>query len=298
MSIRLPGPFWVGLAAFLWATDALVRFPTIASVDPTFIVFFEHVLAVVLLFPWIYKNHKDLMFRLNGAEWFSALFSGLAGSAFATLFFTASFQYLNPSVAVLLQKLQPVLVMLIAWIFLKETPNPKFFLLGSIAIASAILLSFPDFQFPFITQDFSFDFTGVQYALGAALLWAGSTVTGKKLLIRTPPLLATFWRFFFGFLGLSAFLLVSKTTLHWEILTPSPLLYSLIYLSLIPGLFAMLIYYYGLASTPASVTSFIELIYPIGAILLNTLYLHTPLNTVQTLSGAILLVAVGLMSRF
>jgi drug/metabolite transporter (DMT)-like permease len=287
----------VSLAAFLWATDAVIRYPAISSIDPIFLVFVEHVLAVILLLPWVLLKHRDQLFSFNFREWFSAVFSGMGGSALATVIFTASFYYVNPSVAVLLQKLQPVMVVIIAFLFLGERPERKFFFWGAIALAAGIILSFPDLNFGFLRDGLDIQSKGIRYAFGAALLWAASTVSGKALLIRTAPSLATFWRFVFGFIGLILVMILAKTPIHWNQFNSGSSLAALLYLSLIPGLFAMLIYYQGLARTRASVTTFIELIYPIGAVALNTAFLHTPLNAIQTAAAAALLVAVGMISR-
>jgi drug/metabolite transporter (DMT)-like permease len=58
----------------------------------------------------------------------------------------------------------------------------------------------------------------------------------------------------------------------------------------------MLIYYRGLSRTPASVSTFIELVYPIGAVILNTAFLHTPLVPIQIIAGLILTFAVAMIS--
>lgn len=292
---NISGPFLVGFAAILWATDALVRYPTSGKVDPTFIVLIEHILGVLILLPWLLYKHKNSIFSLNAKEWLAAIFSGIGGSAIATLFFTASFLYVNPSVAVLLQKLQPVMVVMIAFLFLGERPAKKFYCWSLVALAAGIILSFPDLNFNFLSEGLSIHSKGIQYAFGAALLWAASTVSGKILLVRTPATLATFWRFFFGLLALSAVMFLAKDTPPLTSMSQS-LSFALLYLSIIPGLLAMLIYYSGLSRTPASVTTFIELIYPIGAVALNTIFLHTPLGMVQTIAGSILLVAVAMIS--
>jgi drug/metabolite transporter (DMT)-like permease len=293
---NLNGPLLVGSAAFLWATDALIRYPAIDQIDPTFIVFVEHLLAVAILLPWLfYKNRKDLL-SLNFREWIAAVFSGIGGSAIGTVFFTASFLYVNPSVAVLLQKLQPVMVVLIAYLFLGERPERKFYFWGLIALMAAIVLSFPDFNFRFLSQGMDLQSRGIQYAFGAALLWAASTVSGKILLKKTPPSVATFWRFFFGLIALVVLLFLAKGAPVTQVLSSGSAILTLLYLSLVPGLLAMLIYYSGLSRTPASVTTFIELIYPIGAVILNTAFLHTPLLPVQTLAGFVLLGAVAMIS--
>ncbi len=289
----------VATAALLWATDALVRYPAIRSLDPTFIVFFEHILAVLILLPWVLYKYPKRLFDLNFTEWLTAIFSGIGGSALATIFFTASFLYINPSVSVLLQKLQPIFVVLIAFAVLGERPKRSFYFWAIIALSAGIVLTFPDLQFRFLLEDVNLTSRGFHYAFGAAFLWAASTVTGKFLLKRTPVVLATFWRFFFGLVGLLAILGVSHNP-DLQLITDfhfiSKNAFPLFYLSLIPGMFAMMVYYGGLARTPASATTFIELIYPIGAIILNTVFLHTPLETVQTGAGIMLLFAVAMIS--
>lgn len=290
------GPSLVALAAFLWATDALIRYPSIHRLDPTFIVWFEHVLAVILLLPWVLIKNKEELFSLSFKTWLAAIFSGVGGSAIATVFFTASFIYVNPSVSVLLQKLQPVMVVLIAYPILGERPEKKFYFWGMVALVAGIILSFPDLNFKFLSSGVSLHSKGIQYAFGAALLWAASTVSGKALLQETSPALATFWRFFFGLIALSAIMAIGGGLPDLQTLQSSETLFVLFYLSLIPGIFAMLIYYKGLSQTPASISTFIELVYPIGAVILNTFFLHTPLNPVQILAGIILTVAVAIIS--
>jgi DME family drug/metabolite transporter len=292
---RIPGPLWVGLAAFLWATDALVRYPSISSIDPSFIVLFEHCLAILLLAPTVIKQGAAAFRGLRLSGWLAAILSGLCGSAGGTILFTASFRYINPSVAVLLQKLQPVFVVAIAALFLRERPTRRFYAWATLALLAAAILSFPDLNFHFLIDQDPHSI-GVQYALGAALLWAGATVTGKKLLEQTSAQLATFWRFFFGWIGMLAFYQLADLPIDSAWLTHSSHLIPLFYLSLIPGIFAIYIYYVGLARTPASVTSFIELIYPIGAIALNTLILQTPLEPTQLLAGGVLILSVAQLS--
>jgi drug/metabolite transporter (DMT)-like permease len=307
----LSGPLLVGFAAFLWATDALIRYPAIDQVDPTFIVFIEHALAVLILFPWLYFKNRNEILSLSPKEWLAAIFSGMGGSAIGTVFFTASFLYINPSVAVLLQKLQPVMVVLIAYLFLGERPDRKFYIWGLVALGAAIVLSFPDMNFRFLTGGMDIESKGVQYAFGAALLWAASTVSGKILLKKTSTAVAVFWRFFFGLIALIFLMAAAKTGnpfaspgAHTSVSAmlgsfwnpSSPMMLSVLYLSLVPGLLAMVVYYSGLSRTPASVTTFIELVYPIGAVILNTAILHTPLLPVQTFAGLILVGAVAMMS--
>lgn len=295
--LNLPGPLLVGTAAFLWSTDTLVRYPAISNNDPSIIVLVEHILCVLILLPWMIYKFKNQIFSLSTKEWFSAAFSGIGGSAIATVFFTASFHYINPSISILLQKLQPIMVVLIAFILLGERPAKKFYLWGTIALLSGVILSFPDLNFKFLTRGpLDHHSLGIYYAGLASLLWAASTVFGKILLKRTPTSVATFWRFSFGLIGIIGLLILSKTQVQLSSIFSQTNLLPLLYLSLVPGLIAILFYYSGLAKTSAIVTTFIELVYPIGAIALNTYFLHIALNPVQTGAGIVLLFSIAMIS--
>jgi drug/metabolite transporter (DMT)-like permease len=290
---KLLGPALVAVAGLLWATDALMRYPAAEKLDPVYLVFLEHILAIIAVLPFIIRKYGKSTFGLSRGEFFCAALSGIGGSALATTFFTASMTFVNPSVSVLLQKMQPVMVVVIAHFFLGERPQNKFYFWSIIALGAGIVLSFPDMDFDFIGK-VSLRSTGIQYALAAAFLWAASTVSGKSLLNRTPPLLATFWRFVFGLIALMVIMHFSETFLQqpgivrpgFGALLEGNTPYFLLYLSLVPGLIAFLFYYSGLAKTPASVATFI----------LNTTFLHTPLSLVQVIAGIILMLSVTAIS--
>ena len=295
MLSKAKGTTFVAIAAILWSTDALIRYPFIQNIEPLFLILVEHILAVAILLPICLLFHRNKLFDLTPREWISAIFSGAAGSALATLFFCESFLYINPSVAVLLQKLQPVFVVLIAYLFLGERPKKRFYFWGTLAIVAVIFLSFPDLNFKFLFGKMDLRSKGFQYAAGAALIWAASTVTGKALLEKTSPTIASFWRFFFGMVVLVGMAAYSGLSPHSVPETPEAL-FSLLYLSLVPGLLAVFIYYKGLAKTPASVVTFIELLYPIAAVVLNTFFLNTPLDHTQVIAGIALVLAVAMIS--
>lgn len=295
------GPALIALAALLWASDTPFRLPALNRVDPVFLVFVEHVIGTACVAVWVFSRARGEAFRLKAADWLAAMAVGAGGSALATVFFTASFGYVNPSLTILLQKLQPILVIFLAYLFLKERPREGFFAWAAVAILAALVLSFPDFDFSFVGKALSEPdgrSKGVLYALGAASLWAIATVAGKGALSRVKPGIMTFWRYVFGLVTLAGMLALSDAGADWNALASSnELAGSLLYIGLIPGLLAMVAYYHGLTRTPASVTTLVELFYPVSAIAINTLWLGQPLQSVQLAAGAILLLAVTQVSR-
>lgn len=295
------GPFLVALAAILWASDTPFRLPILESVDPVLLVLVEHAIGTAALGVWVFLRARDSVFRLKATDWIATLVVGAGGSALATVFFTASFGFINPSLTILLQKLQPVLVILLASAFLKEKPREGFFAWAAVAIVAALVLSFPDFDYHFLAQAISNPdrhAKGVYYALGAAALWAIATVTGKTALSRVPPGIMTFWRYVFGLLMLAVMFSVSETRTEWPVLLSSPdFAGSLLYISLVPGLLAMVAYYHGLTRTTASTATLLELLYPVSAVAINTAWLNQPLQPVQLAAGLLLLLSVTQVSR-
>jgi drug/metabolite transporter, DME family len=292
------GAALIGLTAILWATDGLFRFPLAAAFNPTVIVFSEHTLILLVLLPFYavsllrhpHEAERGPVISPANIGLFALI--GAGGSALATVLFTLSFRHLNPSVAILLQKVQPVFVVLIAHGVLGERPARRFYGWAALALLSAIALSvsFSNLSLQGRLQE------GAVEALLAAFVWAASTVAGKILLKRCTAMTVTFWRFAFGWLALGIWLLLAGhpgTTSwispdHWG---------QLAYMALVPGLLAMVIYYAGLSRTTASIATFVELLYPLSAVCLNAWILHTALTLPEGAAAAVLVFSVFFISR-
>jgi drug/metabolite transporter (DMT)-like permease len=290
------GPVFVAIAAILWSTDAMFRLPALSSVSSVTIVLCEHLIDLVFILPWVLwkKGRSALDFTLG--EWAALIFIGAGGSGIASLLFTSAFQYLNPSVVIILQKLQPLIVVLLAFAVLGERPKRSFYLWALLAIISGIFLSFPDLNFGFLTEQSALRSRGALYALAAASIWGVSTVAGKMLLNRRSATLVTFWRFAFGFAVLIPLAIYQPHPIHWSALGQPQIFRSLLYMGLIPGLLAMISYYSGMKRTQASTVTLIELLFPVSAVILNSIFLGLKLSTIQLIAGGILVFAVTMVS--
>lgn len=289
------GPLLVAVGASLWATDAIFRVPTVQKLHPAWITFFEHAIVLGVLAPWAFFKRSTVS-SLRPTAWIAALLIGSGGSAIATVLFTASFRYVNPSVSILLQKLQPIITTIAALLVLGERPGKWFYLCAPVALSAGVIVSFPDFDFSFLSDGLDPQSIGVIYAASAAGLWGLCTVAGKVLLSGTPVWVATFWRFAFGFLTLSGFLLASSTPIDAVSLMDISTLQALAYMALVPGFLGVFIYYSGLSHTKAQIATFAELVFPVSAVAINTFVLDLPLSMIQLAAGAILLGAVTMMS--
>lgn len=291
------GPLLVALGSMLWATDALFRLPLVQKqIDPTLLVFLDHLFVCFLMIPWMLIAKRKAFFKINFTQFIALILIGGGASGLATVFFTASFKYINPSVAILLQKLQPLVVVSLAALFLKERPKKPFFIWAPFALFAGIWLSFPQFKFDFV-HGLDLQSKGSLLALSAAGLWALGTVVGRAVLIKLDPLVVTTWRFLFGLITLGLLLLVSGAPITIQDLRDPPVFSALVYMAFFPGLFAILIYYYGMARTPASTTTFLELLFPVSAVIINTVFLNIPLEPMQIAASVLLLFTVTQISR-
>ena len=176
------GPVLIFIAAMLWATDAPFRFFLTKTLDSNFIVLAEHAVNMLLVFPFIVRGWSEIK-NLTWKQWLVIFVIGIGASAIATILFTKSFSYMNPSVAIVLQKLQPLIAISLAVLLLKENTGKRFWLWAGVALFGAYVISFPNFKPQLFTgETWDPHAIGVLLALGAATLWGAGTVLGRYLL--------------------------------------------------------------------------------------------------------------------
>ncbi len=292
------GTFLVFLAAMLWATDAPFRVFLTQGLSSNFIVLGEHLIDVLFVLPILFYSWRSLR-ELSLKQWGAVAFIAICGSALASIAFTQAFHYVNPSVALLLQKLQPLIAISLAALFLKEELSPRFWIFAALALAGAYLISFPGLSPQvYAGETFNPNTTGVVLALVAAAFWAASTVLGRYMLASIDFKLMTALRFSIAF----GFLLALNA---WQGSFPAAGQFSatdalyIAIIAVVSGVVSLFIYYRGLSTTPASVATLAELGYPLAAVFINWLFIPgSALVPMQLVGAVILLGAVwGLSQR-
>jgi drug/metabolite transporter (DMT)-like permease len=205
----------------------------------------------------------------------------------------------NPSVAILLQKLQPLIAISLAAIFLKETLRPMFWLWAILALAGAYLISFPGLVpqlYP--GEQFNPNVMGVVLALVAAFFWGASTVFGRFVLRKVDFKMMTALRFSTAFV----FLLILNI---WQGSFPAAGQFTatdalfIAVIACVSGVVSLFIYYRGLQFTQASVATLAELGFPMAAIFVNWMFIpNSALVPMQFLGVAILLGAIWGLSSY
>jgi drug/metabolite transporter (DMT)-like permease len=277
----------VAVAAGLWGMDALLRRPLAQSTQAATIVLGEHVLLVLVFLPVI-VTALPALWRAGPRYVAAGIVVGAGSSALATILFTEAFVRGDPVTPVVLQKVQPLIAVSLAAMILGERPRPRFgfFLLGG--LAGTWLMAFP--------SPFDVSLHGLLpslYALGAAALWALGTVLGRFLSLELPFEQVTAVRFAFGLPAALAAALVLGAPLTASLHDQA----FIFLLAIVTGLVALLLYYYGLQRTTASVASVAELTFPVVAIAVGYVAFDATLTSTQVAGVALTSLVVLLLPR-
>ncbi len=289
---RRDATVFVALAAATWGLDGLLRKPLANDLDAGTVVLWEHVIALLVLAPVIPRALRAFA-RAGLRAQVAVVLVGVGASAVATALFTESFKLAIASndfvTPLVLQKLQPLFAIALAVVILRERLRLPYAIFALPALAGAWLLTFAD---PFHVTVAALQ--PALYAVGAAALWGAGTVLGRLLATTIEPRDITTLRFVFGFLGAIVVVQVTGAQVApgWHNAV------GLILLALIPGLFALELYYWALARTAAARATLAELAFPVTAALVGVVVQHTHLDGSQWIGMAVIVGAVLALSWF
>src|SRR5881392_3102357 len=201
------GPWLVGLGAALWGTESAWRIPLNRLFDAQVIVFWEHILILLMLLPLLISKLADLP-RIKARTWGYLIFSAFAGSAVGTIFFTLALKYGNPTVVNVILNIQPVISTLGAFFLFGDRLTPRFFLYAGIAIVAGIFVSVAHPTLIGVSFERAGLNRGTGYALVCALFWGLSTVAGRGTMMGMPLRLAASLRVTVGLICMTLILLI------------------------------------------------------------------------------------------
>lgn len=292
----------VAVGAMLWGTDALFRVPLLRHLSPnllvasTQLVLMEHVILTICSIPILWLARHQIR-RLNRRQWAAIAAIGVGASGLATVLFTISFGYGHFIETLLLQKTQPLIAILLASLWLRERLSTAAWALVPVALVGAYLIAVPEPLQPWLAWN-DFHVAAALFALGASALWGAATVFGRYALADVSFTALTGLRFTTALPALAVVLFLeggAGAFTQYRVADTGLFLG----VALLPGLVAMLLYYRGLASTPAAMATLAELAFPITGVLVN-LYLVTPRQQITGLQVAgivILWLALALLDR-
>jgi DME family drug/metabolite transporter len=282
---NIPGVVLVSVAAILWGLDGLIRKPLSHTTSATTIVFGEHVVLVACTLPLLVPALVSL-WRAGLRYILAGIAVGAGASAIATILFTEALFHGDFITVIVLQKAQPLIAVVGAWLVLGEQPRPRFawFLLPALAGIWLIALPHP-------LAPHAHGLTPIAETLGAAALWGLGTVFGRFLGRRLHFDHVTTVRFAFGLVA-SVCLLPIIGASAWAGVHDS---LWIAVLALVTGLAALFLYYYGLRRTPALLAALGELAFPVTATLVGIYVFDSSLRWTQWIGVALTIVVVSLL---
>lgn len=283
--------FAIIIAATMWSLDGTLIRPNFYEYPAMNIVLLEHFFGALLLSPfifWWWKKIKNISHKAFGSLVWVSFFWGLLWTLMITEAYFAAFRgETTLATIIILQKLQPIFALLLAWVLLREKLSKWFYLWASIAIFSGYMIAFGWWG----TDIFSIDIfsTAAFYAFLAAFAFGSSTVFGKNLVSELGFRVSAALRFFMTtFLAFFVVLILGDITtigalsnFHFK------LLWVIVFTSGAVGLF---LYYYGLRKVTASGASIFELAWPLSGIFFDWYFNGNILNSIQIIFSIILII--------
>ena len=201
-------------------------------------------------------------------------------------------QHVSPSTASLIIATIPILIVILAAIFLKEKITFKIILgiiLSSIGVIIISIAGQPD-------ADLQIDYIfGAIAVFIGALVGAGYTIFGKKMLSRYTPLSLTVYAFLLGTLGLIPFI---NITLFDEISTLSIEGWGIIlFLGLCPTVIAYLFWYVALEIKNASELGFYLYFIPVFATIFSYFLFKEEITWLFIFGGALVIIGLYVVNK-
>lgn len=291
----MTGTVFIIFATFFWALDTLIRYPLLnAGLAAIQIVFVEHLILVAGLWCWLLLTRQKL-WGFSRKDLPSLIVIGGLGSAIGTLAFTQAFSYMNPTLVILLQKLQPVVAISLSALLLKERLNFGYLLCVLLAFGGSFMLMYADIAALLASSGWHYSpelltrLIGYGFTFIAVVSWGASTVFGKKLALKgfsSSQIMNG--RFTVGLVVLLPFLMAG---LPFEQSVDISFAGKILLMVLMSGALGMLLYYHGLKKVDSKHSALAEMAFPVMAGIINWIVLGITLSPLQIAGGLILVLA-------
>lgn len=283
------------MAATMWGIDGILLTPRYFSYgffDVKFIVFVSHLVPTIILSILFFGEYKKIKyFEKNDFIYYGliALFGGTIG----TLSIVKALQLSNFSLSLVtvIQKMQPIFAVILAYFLLNEKPKKRFYIIFVITLISLYFLIFGLNNPTLLPKN---NLSAAFYSLLAAVSFGSSTVFGKKIVNKFSFVTTTFYRFLFTTI-ISGILLVifSKSSIESaRIYFSNSNIYTLTIIIAVYSLSAILLYYKGMITTKATYATICELAYPLSSVIVEAIVFKRILSSVQLLFAAILVISI------
>jgi drug/metabolite transporter (DMT)-like permease len=279
----------------MWGLETYWRVPLGKKLDADVLVFHEHWMGLLLTLPFLFLGARALR-GVSRKAILSMIGSGVLGSALGTVCFTQALAMLNASLANLLLNVQPVVSVLVSWVWLRERPRTSFYPWAALALVCGVVMAWPrgGVESPHRLA------LGLLFLTGTALCWGASTTFGRAAMIEIDFKTGTALRYLIGVVATFAIVAVRGDVaerLRFGVLFTPETLRQMAGLLVLAAITPTFLYFAGLARTRASVATFAEMAQTFASLFITWGVMGEPLRPPQVLAGVVLLVTVAFIDR-
>ena len=274
-------------ATATWGSAFIAGKIAVQSFEPATVAFLRFLGAAILLFPILWlteKNRKKPTLKDYGL--FAIL--GLTGIALYNICFFIATKHAPVIKSSLFIASNPVLIVLLSGIFLKETIT-KNHIIGMVIALMGATFVITDGH---ILTLFQFGFDSIDFVLlGAVICWALYSVVGKVVLKKYSSVESTTYAVAFGTVFLFPFALVETTWQDVQHADFSTWL-AIAHMSIFVTVVAFIMYYYGIKEIGAAKASIFINVMPVSAVLMATIFLDETFTLAHGIGAAFVLSGV------
>jgi drug/metabolite transporter (DMT)-like permease len=291
----LLGPALVVVGASMWGLETYWRIPLGKKLDADILVFHEHWMGLLLTSPFLVLGARELRMVSRKAI-VSLVGSGVLGSALGTVCFTQALTLLNSSLANLLLNVQPIISVLVSWMWLRERPTTRFYPWAAVALACGVAMAWS----PGGVESPHRLGLGLLFIGATALCWGASTTFGRAAMIEVDYKTGTALRYLVGTVATFALAAIDGRLgerVHLDVLFTPSTLQQMAGLLIFAAITPTFLYFAGLARTRASVATFAEMAQTFASLFITWGVLGDALVPHQVAAGVVLLAAVVFINR-
>ncbi|WP_342431014.1 DMT family transporter [Neobacillus sp. FSL H8-0543] len=275
------------IATATWGSAFIAGKIAVQSFEPATVAFLRFFGAAILLFPlmWLMEKNRQKP-TLKDYGLFAVL--GLTGIAVYNICFFLATKHAPVIKSSLFIASNPVLIVLLSGLFLKETIT-KNHIIGMVIALTGVTFIITEghlltlFQFGFEPIDF--------VLLGAVISWALYSVVGKVVLRKYSAVESTTYAVAFGTIFLFPF--ASVETSWQDILSADFSTWVAIsHMSIFVTVVSFIMYYYGIKEVGAAKASIFINVMPVSAVLMATFFLGETFTWAHGIGAAFVLTGV------
>ncbi|MFA9559590.1 DMT family transporter [Evansella sp. AB-rgal1] len=284
----------LALATSSWGSAFIAGNFATRDFDPITVAFLRFFFAAIILVPLMLIKQKNLKLP-KGKEWLLLASLGFTGIALYNICFFIATKEAPIVKSSLFIASNPVLIIVLSAIFLKEKITRRNIVGLTLALAGAVII-ITEGQFRTIIEA---GFQRIDIVLFIAVIcWALYSVLGKVALQRFSSIESTTYAIVFGTIMLFPFALFEA---EWSQFTQASLLSwgSILHMSIIVSVVSFIMYYQGIRTIGAAKASIFINLMPLSAVIMAILLLGEPLLPVHIIGAVFVLtgVTVGTWSK-